>query len=362
MKCRTFIRLLGMAAARPFIERAQQSPKRIPFGVLWHSATTCLLALVALTILWMSDGRSQTSPEHPLVAFLGTSFKATGWRYYSGFLQGMTELGYVEGRDYAFVDRYADGDNARLPLLADEIVQLKPDVFVATPAPGVVAAKRATTTIPIVGINMTDPVGLGLIKSEARPGTNVTGNLSRLEGMAGKCLEVVRDLIPAARKIGVLIHAGDPAAAPQQRDTEATAAKMGVSLVPVGVNAPGEIDAAIEKFVSEHADAAVVLGDAMFVSARRQIAASALALRLPTIYNFREHVEDGGLISFGINLRENYRHAAYFVTHILKGAKPADLPIEFPTKVELVINLKTAKALGLSIPREVLARADDLVE
>ena len=274
----------------------------------------------------------------------------------------MTELGYVGGRDYTFADRYAEGDNARLPLLADEIVRLKPDVFVATPTAAVVAAKRATSSIPIVGVNMTDPVGLGLVESDAHPGTNVTGILTRLEGMAGKTLEIVRDVIPAAQKIGVLIHAGDPGAAPQRRDTEATAAKIGVSLVPVGVNAPGEIDAAFQKFVSEHADAAVVLGDAMFLSARRQIAASALALRLPTIYNFREHVEDGGLISFGINVRENLRHAAYFVTRILKGAKPADLAVEFPTKVELVINLKTAKALGLSIPRELLARADDLAE
>jgi putative tryptophan/tyrosine transport system substrate-binding protein len=300
--------------------------------------------------------------QHPLIAFLGTTFKATGARYYSGFPQGMTELGYAEGRDYTIADRYANADCARLPLLADEIVQLKPDVFVASPTVAVVAAKRATTSIPIVGVNMTDPVGLGLIESEARPGTNVTGILTRLEGMAGKTLEIVRDLIPAAGKIVVLIHTDDPSAAPQQRDTEATAAKIGVSLVPVGVNAPGEIDAALQKFVSEHADAAVVLGDAMFISARRQIAASALALRLPTIYNFREHVEAGGLISFGIDVRENFRHAAYFVTRILKGAKPADLPVEFPTKVELVINRKTAKQLGLTIPQTLLARADDLVE
>jgi putative tryptophan/tyrosine transport system substrate-binding protein len=152
----------------------------------------------------LAAGWSQTSPEHPLIAFLGTNSKAGGARYYSGFQQGMAELGYVEGRDYAFSDRYADGDNARLPLLADEIVQLKPDVFVATPTVGVVAAKRATTSIPIVGINMTDPVGLGLIESESHPGTNVTGVLTLLEGMAGKTLEIVRDLIPSARKIGVL--------------------------------------------------------------------------------------------------------------------------------------------------------------
>jgi putative tryptophan/tyrosine transport system substrate-binding protein len=321
------------------------------------------ITLIGGAATWpLAAVRSQTSPEHPLIAFLGTGTKAAAWRYYRGFPQGMTELGYAEDRDYLFVDRYANGDNARLPVLADEIVQLKPDVFVASPTVGVVAAKRATTSIPIVGVNMTDPVGLGLIESEARPGTNVTGILTRLEGMAGKTLEIVRDVIPSARKIGVLIHAGDPAAAPQQRDTEATAAKIGVNLVPVGVTTPDGIDAAIQKFVSERADAAVVFGDSMFLSARRQIAASALAARLPTVYNFREHVEDGGLISFGIDLRENYRHAAYFVIRILKGAKPADLPVEFPTKVELVINLKTAKTLGLSIPREMLARADEVIE
>jgi putative ABC transport system substrate-binding protein len=193
------------------------------------------ILLIGSATLWTSDGWSQTSPEHPLIAFLGASVKAAGARYYSGFPQGMTELGYVEGRDYTFADRYAEGDNARLPLLADEIVRLKPDVFVATPTAAVVAAKRATSSIPIVGVNMTDPVGLGLVESDAHPGTNVTGILTRLEGMAGKALEIVRDVIPAARKIGVLIHAGDPGAAPQRRDTEATAAKIGVSLVPVGL-------------------------------------------------------------------------------------------------------------------------------
>jgi putative ABC transport system substrate-binding protein len=262
-------------ATWPLTARPQQSSNKIPIvGVLWYagSAGTFLLALLLLATLWMSDVWSQTSPEHPLIAFLGTSVKAAGARYYSGFPQGMTELGYVEGRDYIFADRYAEGDNARLPLLADEIVQPRPDVFVATPTAAVVAAKRATASIPIVGVNMTDPVGLGLVESDAHPGTNVTGILTRLEGMAGKTLEIVRDLIPAARKIGVLIHAGDPGAAPQQRDTEATAAKIGVSLVPIEVNAPGQIEAAIQQFVSEHADAAVVLGDAMFLSARRQIA------------------------------------------------------------------------------------------
>src|SRR5262249_14709587 len=179
--------------------------------------------------------------QHPLIGFLGTGFKATGARYYNGFPQGMTELGYVEGRDYIIAERYADGDNARLPLFVDGIVRLKPDVFVASTTVAVVAAKRVTTSIPIVGANMTDPVGLGLVESEAGPGPIVTRFRTRLEAMAGQPLQIVRDRTPDARKIGVLIDVADPSAAPQQRDTEATAAKIGVSLVPVGVNAPGEI-------------------------------------------------------------------------------------------------------------------------
>jgi putative ABC transport system substrate-binding protein len=315
-----------------------------------------------LAALRTSSGFSQTLPEHPSIAFLAAGSQGTGARYFSGFPQGMRELGYVEGRDYTFIDRYAEGDQARLPLLAKELVRLTPDIIVTAPTIAVVAAKQATASIPIVGISMTDPVGLGLVVSEARPGMNVTGVLTRVEGMSGKWLEIVHDLIPAVRKIGVLFHSGDPSAVLQQRDIEVAATKIGLVLVPVGVRAADEVGAAFQTFVSEHAEAAIVFGDAMFLSVRRQIAASALASRLPTVFNFREHVEDGGLISLGIDLHDNFHRAAYFVDRILKGDKPADLPVEFPTKVELVINLKTAKALGLTIPPTLLARADDLIE
>src|SRR5262245_27897639 len=274
----------------------------------------------------------------------------------------MRELGYLEGRDYGLEDRYADGDGSRLPLLAEELVRLKPDVILVGSTQGVPAAKQATASIPIVGVNMTDPVGLGLIASEARPGTNVTGVLYRLEGMAGKQVELALDLVPGMSNMGMLVDVTNPSNMLQRREVEAAAGKSGVSITAVDVRTVDEISTAIQTFVHERASVVLVLASTLFVNARRRIAAFALASRLPTVYSFREHVEDGGLISYGVDLRQNYRRAAYFVDKILKGAKPADLPVEFPTKVELVVNLTTATAIGLTIPPTLLARADEVIE
>ena len=209
---------------------------------------------------------------------------------------------------------------------------------------------------------MTDPVGMGLVASEARPGTNVTGILTRVQGLPGKQLEIARDLVPSVGKIGVLVNVNDPGNVVQQREAEVAATTLGVSLALVGVSASEEIGPAFERFVRERANIVAVFGDPMFLAMRRQIAAYALASHLPTVYNFREHVEDGGLISYGISLRENYRRGAYFVNRILKGEKPADLPVEFPTKLEMVVNQATAKALGLAIPPSILVRADEVIE
>ena len=298
----------------------------------------------------------------PLIVFLAAGSKAANTRYYSGFPQGMRELGYMENRDYMFEARYADGELARLPVLAKELLQLKPNVILAGPTAAVVAAKQATDTIPIVGINVTDPVGFGLATSEARPGTNVTGILTRVEGLSAKQLELAQDLLPGVAKIGLLIHAGDPASPVQQREIEAAAAKLKLNLTSVQVAAADALEEAFETFARERVGLVVVFGSVMFLAASRQIAAFALAARLPTICNFREHVEDGSLISYGINLRENYRRGAYFADRILKGDKPGDLPIEFSTKVELVINVAIAKALRLIIPPTLLARADEVIE
>jgi putative ABC transport system substrate-binding protein len=311
---------------------------------------------------WPCNGLAESPPKRPLIGFLVSASKSAGTRYYSGFPLGMRDLGYLEGRDYGLEERYADGDVSRLPLLAEELVRLKPDVIVAGATPSVLAAKQATASTPIVGVNLTDPVGFGLVASEARPGANVTGVLIRLEGLTSKQVEIALDLMPGTSKMGVLGHLDNPTNMLQRREVEAAAAKSAVSLAPVDVRTVDEIDAAIQIFVRERASIVVVLGSTMFLNARRRIATFALASRLPTIYSFREHVEDGGLISYNIDLRQNYHRAAYFVDRILKGEKPGDLPIEFPTNVELVVNATTAKAIGVTIPPTLLARADEVIE
>jgi ABC-type uncharacterized transport system substrate-binding protein len=321
-----------------------------------------IFLLGGAAVSWPCNGLAQSPPKRPLIGFLGASSKSAGARYYSGFALGMRELGYLDGRDYGFEDRYADGDASRLPSLAEELVRLKPDVIVAATTPGVLAAKQATASIPIVGVNLTDPVGFGLVKSEARPGTNVTGVLYRLEGMAGKQVELALDLVPGASNMGILVDVTNPSNMLQRREVEAAAGKSGVSITAVDVRTVDEIGAAIQTFVRERASIVIVLATAMFVNARRRIASFALASRLPTVSNFREHVEDGGLISYGVDLRQNNRRAAYFVERILKGAKPDDLPMEFPTNVELVVNVTTANAIGLTIPPTLLARADEVIE
>ena len=311
---------------------------------------------------WPCNGLAQSPPKRPLIGFLGAASKAKALRYYDGFALGMRELGYLEGRDYGFLDRYADGDASRLPSLAEELVRLNPDVIVATTTPGAVAAKQATATIPIVGVNLTDPVGFGLVTSEAHPRTNVTGILFGLEGLTKKQVEIALDLMPGANSMGILVDVNNPSNMLQRREVEAAAGKLGVSITAVDVLPVDEIGAAIQTLVRARASIAVVLASALFVNERRQIAAFALASRLPTVFNFREHVEDGGLMSYGIELRQNYRRSAYFVDRILKGEKPGNLPVEFPTKVELVVNVTTAKAIGLTIPPTLLARVHEVIE
>jgi len=274
----------------------------------------------------------------------------------------MREKGYETGRDYVLESRYADGDIPRLPALAEELAKLRPQVIVTGTEAAAIAAKQAAADTPIVGINMVDPIGNGMIKSVARPRGNVTGTLQYLEGLTDKQLELTRDMIAGATTLGVLANAGNIISSGLRREAEASAKKLGLRLVMQEVRAPDEIAPAFQEFARERANIVVVFRDAMFMARRRQIASFALAARLPTIYGFREHVESGGLLSYGIDLRKSYRRAAYFVDRILKGEKPADLPIEFPTKLELVINSTTAKAIGLNIPSTLLARADEVVE
>ena len=280
----------------------------------------------------------------------------------AAFALRMRELGYVVGRDIEVVYRYADGDMARVPALVDEVIRLKPDVMVATATEVAIAMRQATAVIPIVATNVTDPIAFGLVATHALPGGNVTGILSTLDTLPEKQLALAAEIVRGAAKIGMLLNAGFQAHAIQRKGVEVAAAALAIELVPIEVRLPDDIDAAFQVMARERVGAVVVLQDPMFLTERRRIAALAIAARQPTMFGFRQHVEAGGLMSYGVDLRANWRRAADFVDKILKGAKPGDLPMELPTKFELVINLKTAKALGLTIPESFLVRADEVVE
>lgn len=305
---------------------------------------------------------AQVSAKRPLIAVLIGSSATFASRYVDGFSQGMDELGHRVGRDVNIVYRYADGDPAKLPPLANELVRLEPNIVVCGSTASIFAVRQATTTVPIVGAALTDPVGLGLAVSDARPGGQVTGVLITLDTLAGKQLGLALEVIPHASRIGVLGTADNPIRAIVRRNAESAASGLSVNLVPVDVRTPDDLDGAFQRFLAEAVEMVLVLQESTLLNERRRIAGLAALARLPSIYSFREHVDDGGLMSYGTNLRESYRRTANYVHQILAGARPGDLPVELPTKLELVVNLKTAKALGLTISESFLLRADAVIE
>src|SRR6516165_5582230 len=264
---------------------------------------------------------AQTSAKRPLVACLVGGSKVETERYFGGFLQGMRELGYVEGRDYGFEVRYAEGDHSRSPLLAEELVRLKPDVLVLGTTASTIAVKKLTDAIPIVSQALVDPVGFGWAASHARPGGNVTGVLLTVEELPSKQLALAIEMVPGARKVGVLLNINNPNNPPQRRNMEAAARALGVALLPLEVSLPDDLYGAFQTLARENAKAVFVVTDAMLIGERKRIALFALAVRLPTICAAREHVEDGGLMSYGVDQRESWRRTATFVDKILKGAK-----------------------------------------
>jgi putative tryptophan/tyrosine transport system substrate-binding protein len=303
---------------------------------------------------------AQVSSPRPLVAvLLGGS--STNTFLLDSFLHGMNDLGYVEDRDIDIACRYAHGDLSRMSDLANDLAQLKPKVFVTGTVNGTLAIK-ATTSIPIVNPTLNDPVGFGFAASVARPGGQVTGILVTLESLIGKQLEFLLKLVPHASRLGMLVNVSNVATAAHRRNDEIASAALGVSFLPVEIQLPADIDAAFNIFAKARVDIMLLGPEALVLSERKRIATLAAAARIPVMYSYREHVEDGGLMSYGVNLRESYRHAAAYVDKILKGTKPGDLPLEFPSKLELVINLKTASALGLTVPAPILACADDVIE
>jgi ABC-type uncharacterized transport system substrate-binding protein len=299
-----------------------------------------------------------------LVGWLGfpTKDAPLNVRYMGQFLTGMRELGHIEGQDFEMLYRFADFHADRLPQLATELVQLKPDVIVGAATLNAVALKKATDTIPIVIGALADPIELGLIESYAHPGGNVTGIMPYVKGLPTKQLELARELIPGASRVGLLDDVTDPKAHPQRREIEAAGQRLELKIIPAEVHTAADIAQAFDNFSTADAEVVVVEESNMLVNAAQPIAEAAAAKRLPTVYGYGEHVEAGGLVSYGVNLDWCFRREAYYVDKILKGAKPADLPVEFPTALQLRINLKTAKALGLKISPALLVRADKIIE
>jgi ABC-type uncharacterized transport system substrate-binding protein len=329
VKRREFITLLGGAAALwPLAVRAQVSPKRRPL------------------IAWLSGGRT----------------KGPAGTYPTNFLDGMRELGYVEGRDFSMEYRFAEGLRDRLPVLVDEVVRLKPDIILAAAVDAAVLARNATAVIPIVCAALADAIHLGLIASEARPGNNVTGVEPYVPGLPAKQMEFAREIAPAASRIGLLTNLQDPKAPPQRQELESSAKALKITTVEADANQPDEIEGALQTLVSQRVDVVIVLQTTMLLNMGQRIAQLAIEKRLPTVYGYREHVVAGGLISYGVDLRWCFRRSAYFVDKILRGTPPGDLPVEFPTKMVLSINLKTAKALDLAVPATLLAAADEVIE
>jgi len=319
--------------------------------------------MLLVAVGWPLAARGQQAlRKRPLLGYLITGTKGGLTHSVSAFLSRLRDLGYVEGQNIDIVTRYAEADSTRLPVLADELVQLRPDLIVALDPPAALAAKKATASIPIVAAILNDPVRLGLIASYARPGGNLTGILSQVEGLPGKQVEIAQELVPAITVIGVLANPANATHAYQRQEIETAAAAKGIKVIAAESRWKGDLEPVFKSLRASEVRLAIVLRDNMFVSERQRIADLAMTMQLPTIGSQNSYVEAGGLISYGVEDSENHHRAADFVDKILKGGKPTDLPVEFPTKLLLVVNLKTAKALGLEIPPTLLARADEVIE
>ena len=307
------------------------------------------------------SGAAQAADNMARIGWLSPGSPVSHGALYAAFKEGLRERGYIEGKNIVIEQRWVEGKLDRLPEAAAELVRLKPDVIVVAGANAIQATKAATTTIPIVMATIINPVGLGFIASFARPGGNITGMSNQSEDLVPKMLEVLRVAFPRAKYVGVLGNRDNPATDRSWRVAQDAAKMLGVRVKLTEARRPDEIEAAFAAIAKQQPGALLVMVDAMLVSQRQRVADLAAKHRLPVMYPFREFVEVGGLMSYGASLQDNYRRAATYVDKILKGANPGTIPVEQPTKFELVINLKTAKALAITIPPELLLRADEVI-
>jgi putative tryptophan/tyrosine transport system substrate-binding protein len=326
VKRRTFLTLISGAAACPLTARAQSSNRITRIGFIMPTPPTTAPAVVA------------------------------------AFRDGLRDRGYVEGQNLQIEFRWPAVSFEQSRAIATDLLHDNVDIIVAWGAQSVVPARRATTAIPIVMVGVSDPVGLGFVSSLARPGGNITGVSNIARDLSAKLVELLAGIVPGLRRIGVVRNPNAPGVALQLRETQAAAQKMGLEPVVVEAREPAEFQDAFSRLSREGAKAVVLLADPSLIGQATMIAELALAARMPTAFQRRESVDAGGLLSYGPNFADQLRLAASYVDRIMKGAKPADLPIEQPTRIELIINLKTAKALGLTVPPNLLATADEVIE
>jgi putative ABC transport system substrate-binding protein len=326
LKRRDFISFLGAAATLPLAAHAQQSAKV------------------------------------PRVGFMGNSTESLEANLVGPFREGLRELGYQEGRNIVVEYRWAEGKYERFPALIAELLAAKVDVIVAAGTPAAIAVKKATTTVPLVMVAVGDPVGTGLVPSLARPSGNLTGLSSVAPDLEGKRLELLREVVPKLARIGVFFNPANLFHTVSMRQARAAGTALGIELLPLSVRVSQDLDGAFATILKEKPDALLVLADRVYLHERKRMMDFSLQHRLPNANAHKEMVEAGGLMSYGPSYENMHRRAADYVDKILKGARPGDLPIEQPTKFDLKVNLKTAKALGLDVPPTLLARADEVIE
>jgi ABC-type uncharacterized transport system substrate-binding protein len=329
-----------------------------------RTITKLMVVVTALLLMGSLVAEAQPPAKVPRVGYLSATSRADvrSQRSLEAFRQGLRDLGYVESQSIMIEYRWADGKYERLPDLAAELVRLPVDVIVTGIVPAILAAKNATSTIPIVMTVVVDPVATGLVASIARPGRNITGSSIMAPELVAKQLELLREVVPQVSRVAILWNPANPGNAPQLRQAEVAARALGLRIQPLEVRDPTAIDRTFMLMTRERAGALLVLVDSMLIGQRERIADLAAKSRLPAVYGWGEHAEAGGLMSYGANRFDSYRRAAVYVDKILKGAKPGDLPIQQATQFELIINLKTAKALGLTIPSSLMVRADQVIE
>jgi len=319
----------------------------------------CLIGAAAT--VWPLAARAQQLVKQRTIGFLGSSTPSAMSQWVAAFVQRLRDLGWIDGGTVTIEYRWAEGRSSRAAEIAAEFVQLKVDVIVTYGTSSVLAAKQATSVIPIVFAAANDPVGAGLVASLARPDGNVTGLSVQQVDAAGKRLELLREIFPGLRRLAILANVGNPGAALEMGEAQVVARTLGLEVTTIEIRRGEDIAPGFDALKSQ-AEALYVCTDPLVITNRARIQTSAMGARLPTVYNSREYVETGGLMSYGPNFLDQWRRTAEIVDKILRGAKPSDIPVEQPTKFDLVLNLTTAKVLGLTIPSTLIARADEVIE